>query len=217
MTTVDELVGMREVQRRLRLVAILYGAQEAGLTPLPLDDIHNVAYFADALAPVWGLRIVDAQLLKRRSGALSPILQHDLDLLVGQGVVQPFHVSHRLDADNSWRLDASYSLVETPARRILAAAQSFEQSLSHIEFIVELVQAMSALGMKGIAQSSGQDATYASSSIDYGSVVDLSGHNASTQVALRFGTLLEEDARLTRAEMIHLYVRELYKRLGHVA
>jgi hypothetical protein len=213
----DHPTAPQAVQRRLRLVAILSGAQEAGLSPLPLDDLHNVAYFADALAPVWGLRIVDAQSLKRRSGALSPILQHDLDLLVGRGVVRPSDVSHRLDADKSWRLDARYALVAEPAARILAAARSFEQSASHVEFVIELVHAMSALGMRGIAQSSGQDATYGSSSVDFGSIVDLSGHNASTRVALRFGTLLEDDARLTSAEMIHLYVRELYKRLGHVA
>jgi hypothetical protein len=110
-----------------------------------------------------------------------------------------------------------YSLIAEPAARILEAARSFVQSASHVEFVVELVHAMSALGLRGISQSSEQDATYGSGSVDFGSIVDLSGQNASTRVALRFGSLLEADSRLTGAEMIHLYVRELYKRLSHVA
>lgn len=212
---------MPEVQRRLRLVAILHGADEAGLSPLPLDDLHNIAYFADALAPVWGLRLVDAQQLRRRDGAFSPVLQRDLDLLVGRGVVKPFELSHRLDADQSWRLSARYALIDGPASRVLAAARVFDTSGEHVRFVVELVHAMSALGIQGIAESSSKDASYSSAGVDFGSIVDLSGGreslNATSRVALRFGTLLAHEAALTSAEMIHLYVRELYKRLGHVA
>lgn len=211
----------QDVQRRLRIVAILRGAQSAGLSPLLVDDLHNIAYFGDALAPVWGLRILDAQQLKRRGGAFSPVLQRDVDLLVGRGVVRPSGVSHRRDEDGAWRLVARYALVEAHASSVLKAASQFPGTREHVGFINELVHAMSALGLPGIGRSATNDATYADRHLDIGSVVDLAETdgrpNRSTQVALRFGTLLGSDTSLTSAEMIHLYVRELYKRLGHVA
>lgn len=207
-------------KRRLRLVAILHGADEAGLSPLPLADLHNIAYLADALAPVWDLRILDVHLLKRKAGAFSPVLQEDLDRLVGLGVVRPSRITHDMDADGSWRLSGEYTLIYPQGSRILTAAASFEPSAEHVEFIVELVHAMSALGIEGMSHASSKDAAYGSSAIDIGSVIDLGGErqlNLTARVAFRFGPLLGEAEALTRPEMIHLYVRELYKRLGHAA
>jgi hypothetical protein len=209
------------IQRRVRVISILDAAELAGLSPLPLLPFHNIAYFADALAPVWGLRILDAQLLKRREGPISPVFQREVDLLVGKGVVKPWAVEHELDADGQWRLQAKYSLNRAMADRILEAIASFEQTSQNLHFVRELVQAMSALGPVGIEGSAESDASYGNEMVDFGSLVDIGGTsgkaNRTAQVALRFGTLLQSDFKLTSAEMVHFYVRELYKRMSRAA
>ena len=68
-----------DVRRQLRVIAILAGAEAAAITPLPARQLHAVGYFADVLAPVWGLQILDPKLLKRSEGPTSPALQADVD------------------------------------------------------------------------------------------------------------------------------------------
>jgi hypothetical protein len=213
--------GPDRIRRQLRVIAILESAEHAGLAPLESGPFHTIAYFADALAPVWGLRILDAQLLKQREGPLSPTFQHDIDRLVGQGVVTPHRITHRLDRDGNWRLDASYSLNSTFATPILEAAASFERFASELAFVREVVYAISGLGELELAEASTSDAAYGSEVVAIGGLLDLSARderpNPTARVALRFGELLEPDLNLASAEMVHLYVRELYRRLQHAA
>jgi hypothetical protein len=207
--------------RKVRVVAILAATPSVGLDPLPAEQFHSIAYFADALAPVWGLRIIDEQLLKRRSGPLSPSLQRDIDHLVGRGVVVPHKLRHVLDADKKWRLDASYSLNEDFAAPILVTTAKFDAQRVHLAFVREVVYAMSRLGLVGIVPVSAEDASYGDATADAGSLVDLEttdeGPNPTASVALRFNTLVEPTVDLSSAEMVHLYVQQLSERLGNVA
>jgi hypothetical protein len=136
-------------------------------------------------------------------------------------VVRPSNVAHRQDADGDWRLEATYALEPSAAKSILDVAEQSEVVSGHLRFVAELVQALSALGLRGIEGSTNSDASYSSGLTDFGGLIDLAPEgqrlNPSARVALRFGSLLEEDVQLTSAEMVHLYVRELYKRLGHAA
>lgn len=212
--------GSQRIKHQIRVLAILSGAERAGLVPLPAAQLHTIAYFADALAPVWGLRILDAQLLKRSSGPLSPSLQEDLDALVGRGVVEPCEVRHTRDADGTWRLDASYRLNWSMARRILETARSFEGEAAQIELTEEVVLAVSALDTDSLPAASRSDASYGDVLIDDGDVVNIETQrgtaNPTAQIALRFGALMESDVDLTPAEMVHLYVRQLDKQLKRV-
>jgi len=209
------------LRRQLRVMGILAGATRAGLAPLRVGQLHTIAYFADALAPVWGLTPVDGQLLKKKSGPRSPVLQNDLDVLVGQGVVEVLDVDHVQDEENMWRLDASYRLNWELARPILEQANAFTEQAEQVQFAEEVVFAVSALPADAIEDAAEADASYGSVGVAFGGMVDMeAGHetpNLSSRVALRFGALLSSEVQLSPAEMVHLYVRELDKRLRRAA
>ena len=208
-------------RRQIRVVSIVAAAHQAGIAPVPAGQLHTIAYFADALAPVWGLEIFDAQLLKRREGPMSPALQHDVDLLVARGVLLADRVRHVPDEGTSWRLDARYSVNPPYADPILIVAASFDEQAAQLAFVDEVVNAVAGLGLDGISRASSTDAAYSDVVVDFGGLLDLGGRldqaNLSAQVALRFGRLSAPRTMLTSAEMVHLYVRELYSRLSSAA
>ncbi len=220
--TADDVARIR---RQLRVIAILDGAERAGLVPLPAAQLHAIAYFSDALAPVWGLATLDGELLKGRDGPFFPTLQDDLDLLVGHGVVLVDSVEHEQDKDRRWRLAAEYRLHASFAQPILEAAESFAELAAQLEFVRELLHALSGLGMLGIESATAADAAYGDAVVDFGDVLDLGGSdgaeslNRTARVALRFGTVMSAstDVELSPPEMVHLYVRELYKRRSDAA
>jgi hypothetical protein len=215
------LPDLRTLERQLRVLAILAGARRAGISPLAVGQLHTIAYFADALAPVWGLDILDAQLLKRRSGPFSPVLQADIDHLVGIGVVTPTHVEHVRDEEGAWRLDASYQLNDAFAAPILERAMTFRERAQEVRFVEEVVLAVSSLSPEAIEAAAATDASYGDVEVAIDGLVDISQEdnepNFSTRVALRFGKLMRSEVTLSPAEMVHLYVRELDKRLQRAA
>jgi hypothetical protein len=205
----------------VRVITILAGAQRAGLVPLPLPQLHSIAYFSDALAPVWDLRILDAHLLKREAGPRSPKLQQDVDRLVGMGVLLPRDVKHLRDPDGKWRLHAAYVLHATFGDRILKRIEAFKRFAEERRYVQEVVYAMSGLGLLNIANAAAEDATYGNELVDVGDVVDVrddvTGENQTSRVARRFGELLAARTDLSSAEMIHLYVRALNERIQRAA
>jgi len=217
MSALDE-EALSHIRRTVRLVGLLSAAEAAGLVPLPARQLHTVGYFADALAPVWGLRILDAHVLKLQGGPTSPLLQADLDRLVGMGVVTVSEVRHAEDADGLWRLDGDYSLNWDFARPILDKANSFDRFAVELEFLREVVFALSGLGAVGIVSAGTLDASYGDAMVGPKGMVDLAGDatesNPTARVAIRFRELLQPEIELSDAEMVHLYVRELYNRLG---
>lgn len=210
-----------DVRRRLRLLAVLDAAEEVGLTPLPLLDLHTVGYFADALSPVWDLRIVEAQRLKRFDGPMSPRLQAEIDHLVGRGLVVPSDVAYVATRDGGRRLEARYALNHELAARVLETAAMHEGTARQLHFAKEVVFALSALGGMSPSDASSHDAAYGDPVVDTGDLLDLardgSTENRTARVALRFGELMRDQVRLSESELIHLYVRALYERLPNAA
>jgi hypothetical protein len=221
--TPDEDARLHTVRRQLRLLAILLGARQAGVAPLPAKQLHTVAYFADALSPVWGLQILDSQLLKTRAGPFSPALQEDLDLLVGQGVVTASNVTHTRDDDGAWRLSAEYHLNSQFADRIIARALEFARFGSEFVYVREVVYATSRFDASSIGDAASSDAAYGNELIDFGGLVDIETFreqvNQTSRVAKRFGELMRSEAEVTLApsELIHLYVRALQERVADAA
>jgi hypothetical protein len=208
------------VRRNFRIIAIVRAAERCSLAPLPSDQLQTLAYLADALAPVWDMPILDGRRLKRRSGPLSPTLQYDVDRLVGRGLLEAQQVRHARDEDGNWRLEARYSLNHALCEPILALARKLPMHAAQLTYVREVVYAASAFGARDVAEAALGDAAY--SDLADGSVVDLApwrpgAMNASTEVALRFGELMSGELTLGQAEMIHLYVRAVYKRLPHAA
>ena len=76
-----------DVERKIRLIVLLSAAENAGLYPTPIRQLHVLAYLANVLAPVWNMPVLDGKLLKKKGGPFYPALQQDLDRLVGTGVV----------------------------------------------------------------------------------------------------------------------------------
>jgi hypothetical protein len=213
-------VELQQTERKIRLIGILDACRFAGLSPTSIATVHTMAYLADALAPVWDLPILDGQILKRRRHPFFPALQRDLDLLVGDGVVQVSRVRYLPNEDGGgWRLDAYYSLDADFSERILSTVRSFQFQAKKLQFIREVVYAASGLGDDGLDNLGELDAAYSNPLVDIGSVLDLetdhnSGHkNASASVALRFAKLTPDSSELTNSELVHLYVRHLYTRM----
>ena len=117
------------------------------------------------------------------------------------------------------RLEASYVLNWVLAQPVLDAANSFEDYEAELQFVGEVVHAMSGLGLLAIADATGSDATYGNALIDVGDLIEIDpgGENLTARVALRFGDVLEPEIDVTASEMVHLYVHHLYKRLSAVA
>lgn len=210
--------ALPDVRRQLRVIAILAAAEAAAIAPLPARQLHAVGYFADALAPVWDLQILDPQLLKRSEGPTSPALQADVDRLVGCGVLRASALRHSEDSEGLWHLEADYALNQDFAAPILAATRRFERFAHELDYLREVVFAMAGLGTIGIAQASASDAAYGDQLIDYGGLLDIAPidaePNRSVQVARRFGELMAPEVALGDAEQVHLYVCELHNRLA---
>ena len=98
------------LKRKIRLICILDAAAKAGLDPVPVAALHVIAYFADVLAPVWQLPVLDSVVLKQLRRPFFPRLQADLDYLVGSGVVQATRVAYELTESGETRIDADYAL-----------------------------------------------------------------------------------------------------------
>lgn len=215
------MTDLQQIKRRLRILAILSGAQRAALVPLDINALHTMAYFADALAPVWDLRILDAQSLKRRSGPFSPLVQGELDRMVGQGLIVPSEVRHSQDESGAWRLAASYRLNPILAAPVLSAAMELPEQAEEIRFVEEIVLAAAAIGPAQLQQVAATDAAYGDVEVAEGRMVDVEGTedmpNLSARVAMRFAALVDSGVNLKPAELIHLYVRELDRRLRNAA
>jgi len=209
-------VSLDHVRRQLRVIGILAAAGEAGLIPLGARQLQTVGFFAYALAPVWGVQILDAQLLKRRDSPNSSMIQADVDRLVGLGVLIATNIRHLEDADHLWRLEADYALNSKFAEPILAAARKFDTYTRELAFLTEVVLALAGFGALEINRASALDASYGDAIVDPGSMVDLASaeDNRTAKVAVRFGELVAPDISLSDSEMIHLYLRELYNRLS---
>lgn len=212
MTSNVESELAHHVRIAMRIVAIVHACDQEGISPAPLQVIHTVAYFADALAPLWNIPVVEGQLLKKVDAPSNPEIQADIDSLVGRGVLVPSSVRH-IETSNGRRIDAKYALNMDFAGRILEAISLDEQFSKELSFIHEVTLALSGLGVSGMGNAVLVDATYSDPLLDFGSIVDLSSDIAPTrtiQVSQRFSQLMSTDRRLSDAELTHLYVRHLY-------
>lgn len=204
------------VERKVRLVTLLRAAENAGLTPMPIRQLHTLAYLANVLAPVWHMPVMDGKLLKKQGGPFYPALQRDLDLLVGMGVVLISNLSHALDENQKWRLEGSYQLNNDIADKIVETIRAFKTEELIATFIQELAYAISSLSDEDIGVAASQDATYSDSNVSVGNVLDFAEWrevNYSFNAAQKFEQLIPGGGRATYGELLHLYVRHLHARL----
>jgi hypothetical protein len=159
---------------------------------------------------------MDGRILKRRGGPFYPVLQHDLDRLVGLGVVVITGLGHEVDDDGRWRLRGSFGLNPELAGGALHAIDSFADEQAVSAFLSELGLALSSLPEDSFSRAPMEDATYADTLVTAGNVVDFAEwqrRNFSANAARRFLELMPEGVQATQSELLHLYVRHLRSRL----
>ena len=202
------------LRRRVRLLLLLDGLERAGIAPVRLRRLHTFAYLSNILAPVWHARVFDGRLLKRRGGPFYPLLQHDLDRLVGLGLVIVTDLGHVLDEDGQWRLDGAFSLNYNLAEYPLNAIRQFPHQQAMRLFLLELAYAVSALTESELDSLPDEDPTYSDPNVSYDSVVDFADWrdlNYSANAAGYFSSVLEHAAP---GELLHLFVRHLRRRMN---
>ena len=213
----EELAGSIDydaMRRRVRLLMLLEGSERAGIAPMRLRRLHTYAYLSNVLAPVWNTLVFDGRLLKRRGGPFYPALQHDLDRLVGLGLVHITGLGHIMDEDGRWRLDGAFSLNHDLAGNVLEVIRAFPQELEIRSFLLEVAYAVSALTDSQFDHLPSEDPTYSDSMISYGNVVDFGEWrklNYSANAARHFTSL---SGQMTPGELLHLYVRHLRRRIS---
>jgi hypothetical protein len=203
-------------QRRVRLVVLLEGAAGAGLTPLPVTRLHLLAYFANVLAPAWDLPPLDGKVLKRRTGAFYPLLQRDLDDLVGTGVVSVHHVAHTRGTDGRWRLEGEYSLNPQAAFPILSVLRTFDDERVVLDFARELALAVSSFPGEVFDAAADDDASYADPVVGFGNVLDFGewkDENYSAAAARLFDQYLPAGSPASPGERLHFYAHHLQTRV----
>lgn len=204
------------LRRQVRLLLLLEAADKAGLSPLPVMRLHVLAYLSDVLSPVWNLEPFDGRVLKRQGGPFYPDLQHDLDRLVGRGLVGVVHVGHvRLGADRA-RIDGHYALNHVLAKAVLDLLHGWPEEARLGSFIKELMLSVSSMKDEDIERAFQQDATYSSARTGRDNVIeftDWDNYNHSAAAAEKMGELVPTRAEVGPSEKLHLYVRHLRRRL----
>jgi hypothetical protein len=203
-------------REQVRLILLLDAASRAGLVPLDVRTLHTFAYFANVLSPVWDMPPMDGSVLKMQDGPYYPVLQHELDRLVGIGIARISNLGHDADDEGRWRLRGAFRLNDHLAAPILAVIETFEGEAVVHAFLVELALALSGLPRELAACASMQDATFADSLTENGNVLDFGEwkvRNYSSNAARRFRDLTSAGIVATQAELLHLYVRHLRLRL----
>lgn len=198
------------LRRQLRILVLLEAAADAGLEPVPLLVLHNLAYLSNALAPVWNLAPFEGAVLKRRGSPYYPTLQWDVDRMVGRGLVHVRGVRY-IEEDGRWRIDGSYCLNHALARRVLATMRDvgFEPGLAI--FCTTLAQAMSALPQDRLEQLLNEDAAYGNPGVEVSNVVNLAESHGVNFAANAAGAF-RPDVALSAGERVHMYVNHLHTR-----
>lgn len=203
------------LRRRVRLVVLLDAAEAAGLAPIKILRLHAFAYLSNVLAPVWDMSALDVKVFKRRGGPFYPPLQHDLDRLVGMGVVEITELGHARDDYGRWRLEGSYRLNQGFAEPVMRQLNTYEEEAHLVSFVQELAYALSALSDDDLDLAFSQDATYSDTLVSFDNVVDFDERrsNYSANAAQYFDRLIPGGGRATPGEKLHLYVRHLHRRI----
>jgi hypothetical protein len=209
---------------RLRAVALVDAAEQAALTPVPVERLHALAYLADVLSPVWGLQPFDPVALKTDREPFFGRFQDQLDDLVVLGLLEVATFGYP-KVSNSSRgevaLRAGYHL--RYGAQHLAPLLSFiraDDDLGRrLEFFVALASAVARLPDAEIARAVTKDATWDDADIPFDDLVQLTtltGERKSTRtdrMLAVFDELSPGGTLLGGAARLRLYTAFLAERL----
>ncbi len=202
-------------QQSVRVLVLLDALARAGFVPTGARALHEFAYLANVLSPVFDLAPFDAKLLKRATGPYYPELQLAVDRLVGRGLVGALSVEYRyLPEDKRYRVMAQYRLCRPRVQAVLDRhAQVFAEEAM---FLHELAAAYSVLSDDKLGRSALQDARYADVSVDVSEVIDFGEYEKAAKNFSRNAAMTFAPGRqLEPAERLYLYLDHLNTRVAH--
>ena len=202
------------LRSRIRLLMLLAGADEAGIAPIRLRRLHIYAYLSNVLAPVWTSQVFDGRILRRRSGPFYPLLQQQLDRLVGLGLVLITDLDYVIDKDHQCRLDGAFSLNAELVGDINMIIANYPHLQQLWTFLVEIAYAVSAMRDDEFDEVPKEDPTYADANVGFDNVVDFAEWREVNYSANAARYLASFSENPTPAELLHLYVRHLHRRIS---
>ncbi|MCW2473256.1 MULTISPECIES: hypothetical protein [unclassified Symbiopectobacterium] len=212
----------RNIELQVRALMILEASRGAGITPLPAEVFHNIAYFANILAPIYSAKALDGKVLRLKNGPYYPELQNQLDWLVLGGYIKISNLQyHYLDDLNNWRVFADYELNIEKASSTIEHLNSWRSEYEMFTFLKKLTLALTELSDKDIINSNEFDATYADQSVDFGNVIDFGEwvHDNPSVNAAEFVQESLPNYLITKELKLNFYIRHLSQKLlmGRVA
>jgi hypothetical protein len=209
---------------RLRAVALVDAAEQAALTPVPVERLHALAYLADVLSPVWGLQPFDPVALKTDREPFFGRFQDQLDDLVVVGLLEVVTFGY-IEIPNSSigevALRARYHLRYEAEHLapLLSFIRADEELGRRLQFFVALASAVARLPDEEIARAVTKDATWDDADIPVDDLVRLRTPTGKRRSTRTDGTLAVFDelspggAPLGGAARLRLYTAFLAERL----
>ena len=203
------------LKRQLRVLMIASCAARAGMNIVGAKTFHAIAYLANALAPVWRMSPLNAEVLRLTGSPYDPELQLEIDVLVGRGLLLIDRVSYEQDAGAQWRLEADYRLNRALALPVIDLLLSFDDERDTYSAILEVCLSLAPMDENEIVAALLTDASYSDESAGPGTVIELfkDGRiNESARVASKFARILGGDDQFpVPSEEVNLYIRHLYR------
>ena len=203
--------------RRTWLVLLLDGAAKAGLTPVDQTVIHQAAFLANALAPVYDLPIEHGLVTRWKRGPFFSEVQWDLDRLVVMGLATLHSAETREDGEGWW-FRARYA-TGLRTRAFLAEIEHLEQVQRWSRFHRELMASLASLPDSDLRWATLADANYANTVdgdlLASEVVIDFDDHrkrNFTTRTVRRIDRQLPKGIALEDRDRIHLYLGYLAQR-----
>lgn len=205
-----------DIRVRARLLQIVASLERVGVTPVSNRDLHSIAYLSNVLSPLWEVEPLETSVLKDRNGPRSSILEHEIDLCVGNGLL----IVETLTADpeNPSQLSASYRLNARVALPIVAEIAMLPDEQPVTAYLNEIAFAFSEIQPGGRDDLALQDAAWSNPSIAAGRIVDFANHqryptsNLTVQAAEAFQKYAPAGFTYNRAEKLLMYMRLLNRR-----
>jgi len=205
---------------RAKLVQMFDALERVGGTPIEGAAFHSFAFFVNVLSPLWDLHPFEGSVLKEHGSPFFPVVQRELDVLVGDGLVRVADLSLSTSEESGEpRLIASFSLERKKCVEILAAIRVLPDEIQSESFLLELADAFVGIQPELRDDVAVVDAAYSDPSIAEGRIVDFAewvsstNENASWLVAQEFQKFAPDNVSLSRGEKLVMYMRLMKRRV----
>lgn len=195
------------------LIGLMYELDRSNLRDVTLPLLHSLWYLSNALTPLWRIKPFDAAVLKTERQPFFPMLQRDVDALVGMGLLRVTQFTR--DREQA-RLHGCFALHSPFSDPVIEMMRSIPEERDLLEYLGEVVQAFERLTASEQVEGSAEDATYSDPGLEYGNVVDLGewidrgGMTPTARVLQRIDAASRD---LLPVERMEIYVDHLGRRL----